>query len=184
MKESKLLNKSSINKYGRALFLYKYVNNQLPGNCDNHFINNHESHNYVIRSWEDIRIPNSRLDIRKHNIRNAGPALWNPCIMEFPSTLRMLRPSNYFNKAWNHIYYLLRCSHIKWPCSTTFKLKNWIDSSVTVQKNIFIECFIWRKYYFFYALLTLSAAIGIHMHEFFQRVVNKPHTVSTSLCLM
>ena len=132
MKEFKLLNISSINKYGRALFSYKYVNSQLPSNFDNYFINNHQFRNYDTRSREDMRIPNSRLDIRKQTIRNAGPALWNSRIMEFPSTLRMLPPSNYLNEAWNHIYYILMCSHIKWPCSTSFKLKNCIDSTVTV----------------------------------------------------
>ena len=76
MKEFKLLNISSI-KYGSALFLYKYVNSQLLGNFDNYFINNHEFHNYDTRSREEMHIPNSRLDIRKQTIRNAGPALWN-----------------------------------------------------------------------------------------------------------
>ena len=132
MKELKLLNISSINKYGRALFSYKYVNSQLLGNFDNYFINNHQFRNYDTRSREDMRIPNSRLDIRKQTIRNGGPALWNSRIMEFPSTLRMLQPLNYLNEAWNHIYYLLMCSHINWPCSTSFKLKNSIDSTVTV----------------------------------------------------
>ena len=135
MKEFKLLNISSINEYGRALFSHKFVNSQLPGNFDNYFINNHEFHNYDTRSREDIRIPNSRLDIRKQTIRNAGPALWNSRIIEFPSTFKMLRPSNYLNEAWNHIYYLLRYSHIKLPYSTSFKLKNCIERTVNVQKN-------------------------------------------------
>ena len=186
--EFKLLNISSINKYGRALFSYKYVNSQLPGTFDNYFINNHQFRDYDTRSREDMCIPNSRLDIRKQTIRNAGPALWNSRIMEFPSTLRMLRPSNYLNEAWNHIYYLLRCSHIKWPCSTSCKLKNCIDSTVTVQKtptfssyasyggNIIFLCTInpfcchWSTY--------------VQEQKFFPRVVDKPHTVSTSLCLM
>ena len=95
MKEFKLLNISGINKYGRALFLYKYVNNQLPGNFDNYFINNHEFHNYDTRSREDMHIPNSRLDIRKQTIRNAGPSLWNsiPIHIKDASTIeRGLKP--------------------------------------------------------------------------------------------
>ena len=103
MNELKLLNISSINKYGRSYFSYKYVDSQLPGNFDNYFINNHEFYNYDTRPRENMRIPNSRLDIRKQNIRNAGPALWNSCIMEFPSTLRMLPPSNYLNEAKPHL---------------------------------------------------------------------------------
>ena len=172
MKEFKLLNISSINEYDRALFSHKFVNSQLPGNFDNYFINNHEFHNYDTRSREDMRIPNSRLDIRKQTIRNAGPALWNSRIIEFPSTFRMLRPSNYLNEAWNHIYYLPRYSHIKLPCSTS--LPN-ISSMLQMEEMSF-----------FYALLTLFAAIGLHMcksKNFFPGVVNKPHTVSTSLCL-
>ena len=58
-------------------FLYKYVNIQLPGKFYNYFINNHEFHNYDTRSREVMHIPNSRLEIRKETIRNAGPALWN-----------------------------------------------------------------------------------------------------------
>ena len=93
MKEFKLLNISSINKYGKALFLYKYVNRQLPGNFDNYFINNHEFHNYDTRSREDMHIPNSRLDIRKQTIRNAGPALWNsiPIHIKDASTIELFK---------------------------------------------------------------------------------------------
>ena len=148
---------------------------------------------YDTRSREDMRIPNSRLDIRKQNIRNAGPALWNSCIMEFPSTLRMLRPSNYLNAAWNHIYYLLRCSHIKWPCSTSFKLKNCIDITVTVQKkqkknNTFSSYASHGGNIIFLCTSTNPFcshwSTYVQEEDFFQRVVNKPHTVSTSLCLM
>ena len=165
MKEFKLVNISSINEYGRALFSHKFVNSQLPGNFDNYFINNHEFHNYDTRSREDMRIPNSRLDIRKQKpIRKAGPALWNSRIIESPSTFRMLRPSNYLNEAWNHIYYLLRYSHIKLPCSTSFKLKNCIDRTVNVQKTQHSHRLLhMEEILFFYALLTLFAAIGLHM---------------------
>ena len=142
MKEFKLLNISSINEYGRALFSHKFVNSQLPGNFDNYFINNHEFHNYDTRSREDMRIPNSRLDIRKQTIRDAGPALWNSRIIEFPSTFRMLRPSNYLNEAWNQIYYLLLYSRIKLPCSTSFELKNCIDRTVNVQKKKHFHCML------------------------------------------
>ena len=78
MKWFELLNISSINKCGRALLFYIiYVNSRLPGNFNNYFINSHEFHNYDTRSREDMRIPNSRLDIRKQNIANACSALWN-----------------------------------------------------------------------------------------------------------
>ena len=74
-------------------FLYKYVNSQLPGNFDNYFINNHEFHNYDTRSREDMHIPNSRLDIRKQTIRNAGPALWNsiPIHIKDASTIELFK---------------------------------------------------------------------------------------------
>ena len=103
----------------------------------------------------------------------------------FPSTLRMLRPSKYLNESWNHIYYLLRCSHFKWPCSTSFKLNNCIDITVAVQKIhrvlhkeeilFFPFCCPWSTYvqeqeflaatkqlyewYFLYACLSLCLSV-------------------------
>ena len=150
MKEFKLLNISSINKYGRALFLYKYVNSQLPSNFDNYFINNHEFHNYDTRFREDMHIPNSRLNIRKQTIRNAGPELWNSIFI------------NYLNDAWNNIYYLLMCSHIKGPCSTSLNFTI-ADIPVAVQKNRFHRMLHMEEIFTFYAVLTFLAAVGLHM---------------------
>ena len=106
----------------------------------------------------------------------------------FPSTLRMLRPSNYLNEAWNHIYYLLRCSLFKWPCSTSFKTEQLYKHYHRWTKNpTFSSYASYGGILFFNALLTLFAAISLHVCKskfFFPRVVNKSHTVSTSLCLM
>ena len=109
----------------------------------------------------------------------------------FPSTLRRLRPSNYLNETWNHIYYLLGCSHFKLPCSTSFKLNNCIDIITAEQKKKKKKSSSYASYGGNIIFLCTTNPFCCHWftyvqeEEFFtQQVVNKPHTVSTSLCQM
>ena len=61
----------------QCVFVYKSLNEQLPGEMCNLFDLNCNVHNYSTRSRELIHIPKHKKRIFQFNIRFTGPKFWN-----------------------------------------------------------------------------------------------------------
>ena len=60
-----------------AIFMFKYINKQLPTSFNNYFCYNSTIHSYPTRISENFHLINPKLLITHKTIRHHGPDLWN-----------------------------------------------------------------------------------------------------------
>ena len=75
-----LLKLPDINTYLTCLFVFKFLNKQLPDACNNFLIINNPSavkYNYNLRTVSQFIIPLYRTTVREKFIRFHGPKLWS-----------------------------------------------------------------------------------------------------------
>lgn len=87
-KKHKLLSLMNINVFQQDVFMYKFVNNQLPKSLLNLFVFNSTVHDYNTRSSAKFHVPLFRSTLSQHTISFTGPKNWNnllPPITNCPS---------------------------------------------------------------------------------------------------
>ena len=66
-----------IHKLQKAIFMYNFINNNLPVNFDNYFVMNTSIHSYGTRCSNELRPVAFNTNLAINSIRNQGPKLWN-----------------------------------------------------------------------------------------------------------
>lgn len=73
----KILNLSKLVSFRMCLFLFKYVNNDLPDCFSNMFVRNSEIHAYHTRQSNWFNVPRIRTDLSKHSFKYNAIRLYN-----------------------------------------------------------------------------------------------------------
>ena len=89
---NKLLNVCDINSYTIGIFMYQFVNGNLPDIFNGFFVRNRNVHQYNVRNADELYVPYARLDVRKFSLKISGAKLWNilPTYIKESSSLDML----------------------------------------------------------------------------------------------
>jgi len=66
-----------IHKMHKAIFMYKFINNNLPINFNDLFLKNEAFHNYGTRSFSNLRPCHFKTNLGMNTIPRQGPILWN-----------------------------------------------------------------------------------------------------------
>ena len=77
MYELKLLNIENIHLFRVGIFMFKYVNGELPDAFDSMFSNRHEIHDYNTRGANQLHIEQFPTNIGLKGMRYYGAKLWN-----------------------------------------------------------------------------------------------------------
>ena len=75
--EHRLLKICDINYYQIAVFMYKFIHNNLPDRFCDMFIRNNKINNYSTRSHDDFHVTNPKTIVACKSIRHCGPDIWN-----------------------------------------------------------------------------------------------------------
>ena len=84
---------ADINDYMIGIFMYNYMDGNVPNASQNCFHINRNIHDYDIRNADDIQVPYGRLDIKRFSIIIAGTNLWNslPVYVTNASTIHLCK---------------------------------------------------------------------------------------------
>ena len=92
---NKLLNVCDINSYIIGIFMYQFVNGNLPDIFNGFFVRNRDRnvHQYNVRNADELYVPYARLDVRKFSLKISGAKLWNvlPTYIKESSSLDMFK---------------------------------------------------------------------------------------------
>ena len=92
---NKLLNVCDINSYTIGIFMYQFVNGNLPDIFNGFFVRNRDRnvHQYNVRNADEVYVPYARLDVRKFSLKISGAKLWNvlPTYIKESSSLYMFK---------------------------------------------------------------------------------------------
>ena len=92
---NKLLNVCDINSYTIGIFMYQFVNGNLPDIFNGFFVRNRDRnvHQYNVRNADELYVPYARLDVRKFSLKIFGAKLWNllPTYIKESSSLDMFK---------------------------------------------------------------------------------------------
>ena len=92
---NKLLNVCDINLYTIGIFIYQFVNENLPDifNCFFEWNRDRNVHQYDVHNADQLYVPNARLDVRKFSLKISGAKLWNvlPNSIKESSSLDMFK---------------------------------------------------------------------------------------------
>ena len=73
----KILKVNDLNTFQVAIFMFKYINKQLPSSFNDLFILNNALHHYPTRIAGNVHLLNPRLLLFYKSIRHHGPDIWN-----------------------------------------------------------------------------------------------------------
>ena len=90
---NRILNVADINDYMIGIFMYNYMDGNVPNAFQNFFHVNRNIHDYELRNADDIQVPYGRLDIRRFSIIIAGANLWNslPVYVKNANTVHLFK---------------------------------------------------------------------------------------------
>ena len=66
-----------IHRMHKAIFMYKFINNNLPINFNDLFLKNEAFHNYGTRTFSNLRPCHFKTNLGMNTIPRQGPILWN-----------------------------------------------------------------------------------------------------------
>ena len=97
---NRMLSVNEINMYVTGIFMYNYVNQNLPVIFENYFQTNRIIHDVNTRQADDFHVPFGRLDIRRFSIKLYGSELWNslPNYIKCPMSVDLFK-----RKLRNHL---------------------------------------------------------------------------------
>ena len=73
----RILNVADINDYMIGIFMYNYMDGNVPNAFQFFFHIDSNIHDYELHDADDIQVPYGRLDIRRFSIIIAGANVWN-----------------------------------------------------------------------------------------------------------
>ena len=84
---------ADINDYMIGIFMYNYMDGNVPNAFQNFFHVNRNIHDYELRNADDIQVPYGRLDIRRFSIKIAGANLWDslPVYVKNANTVHLFK---------------------------------------------------------------------------------------------
>ena len=90
---NRILNVADINDYMIGIFMYNYMDGNVPNAFQNFFHVNRNIHDYELRNADAIQVPYGRLDIRRFSIIIAGANLWNslPVYVKNANTVHLFK---------------------------------------------------------------------------------------------
>ena len=97
-KETKILTLYQINYFMNALFVYKFINNELPHIFNDMFVFNHCIQLRQTRQSSHIRLPSFNIQATKHTLRYKGGHIWN----NLPGSIKCAKSIGEFKRQLKH----------------------------------------------------------------------------------
>ena len=91
---NRLLTVTDINEYVVGMFMYRWVNKNLPQIFKNFYQYRRDRHKHNTRNVDDLHVLYGRLHIRRFSLKQYGAKLWN----SFPSYIKCSTSLPIFNQ--------------------------------------------------------------------------------------
>ena len=163
-KQYRLLRLPELYKYLVGIFVYKFDNMQLPVIFSSFYAKVRAVHLHDIRTADNYRLINIKLNVRKHSMKFSRAAIWNmiPWVYGCPNLLKFLRISIkdiFMIQIWNEmimnsIQYFLNFDNLLFHWATASILASSVDICILIDLLTYCNCDVFSERVKLHHLLT------------------------------